>query len=594
MKKTLLTASLALAATASLFATVDRIELYNGESLIRKIWVDDVDKITYVKGADGGYSTMNVDFTSGLNYKTDISAFDRMEYVQGLPESNLTVEVTPHYNGCTYEVKTTDGEQVYFRPSGVNRSELKGVNRREWGQRLFERDREFIHYVCEQNGYDLNTYPIDRIFYTAPVKQDWFGDEIISPDTDIVLAVYTAKIEKGDVVLTSEPVVVEWKTKKLVEADVNFTFTPKLSSNSAVVEVECQDKDRPFAIAFYTEMEVEAYGLDALAFNTCRTLEQLVYNYGTGDWSTVTHTGVGSATKSNVKIGEKYIVAAFGCEYGYQDTKVKTCEIEIPYPEVVDDCTFDVTATRLSGSEMSIDVKPSKESTRWIAMICEDSKLANSSPELYVAGRIQYLTTTNTIFWATDEKYVRTGAHTLNSHDDIIDGIYLDASKTYTAMIFGIDETGERTTEMKTVPLSTKNDQKKDKVTFDVTISDFDGEGNYTHFYTVNVIPSDPNVKYVLENNMASNYYVSLNGRSDEEIMQDFIDVQGQYMTLYTGEQHKRMSIGPEWDSDKMCWTFGKNRVIIFAYDGEILSDLYLIDVDGITGEVTQLRPVAE
>lgn len=161
-------------------------------------------------------------------------------------------------------------------------------------------------------------------------------------------------------------------------------------------------------------------------------------------------------------------------------------------------------------------------------------------------------------------------------------------------MIFGIDETGERTTEMKTVPLSTKNDQKKDKVTFDVTISDFDGEGNYTHFYTVNVIPSDPNVKYVLENNMASNYYVSLNGRSDEEIMQDFIDVQGQYMTLYTGEQHKRMSIGPEWDSDKMCWTFGKNRVIIFAYDGEILSDLYLIDVDGITGEVTQLRPVAE
>lgn len=155
-------------------------------------------------------------------------------------------------------------------------------------------------------------------------------------------------------------------------------------------------------------------------------------------------------------------------------------------------------------------------------------------------------------------------------------------------MVFGVDEEGGRTTAVYTQTLSTKSGETTDEVTFDIKISDFDED---TQKYTATITPSDNTVKYVIENLAADNYYVKTNGRTDEEIMLDEVAAYGSYLTLHTGKQIRSFSISPAFDSVAGKWVPGKNRLMVFAYDGEILSKLYLMEIDGATGEVTVIRP---
>lgn len=250
--------------------------------------------------------------------------------------------------------------------------------------------------------------------------------------------------------------------------------------------------------------------------------------------------------------------------------------------------TFDVAATRLSGAEMSLDVKPSDKSLRWIALIEEETAFASTTTEMWIARKLQFLTRMNGNRWTTDTDHIQTGDAVINSHDNVIDGVYFDTKKEYRLMVFGIDEEGGRTTNVYTQTLSTKSSEAPDEVTFDIKISDFDED---LQQYTATITPSDNNVKYVINNVSADKYYVKTNGRTDEQIMQDFVDVNGTYLTLCSGKQTKKFSISSAFDSDAGAWGPGKNRLMVFAYDGEILSKLYMLEINGVNGEVTVIRP---
>lgn len=73
--------------------------------------------------------------------------------------------------------------------------------------------------------------------------------------------------------------------------------------------------------------------------------------------------------------------------------------------------------------------------------------------------------------------------------------------------------------------------------------------------------------------------------------MLDEVAAYGSYLTLHAGKQIITRSISPVFDSVAGKWVPGKNRLMVFAYDGEILSKLYLMEIDGATGEVTVIRP---
>lgn len=514
-----------------------------------------------------------------------------MTPVEALPESPLTVTITPHHYNLEYTVTTTE-DDTWFTVFGCPKSKLAGVDKREWYMGYWAQFYEDVHAFAD--FWEKTVPEVDKksiLYHADGARTEWWDQDYqITPEMDMVFIVIPAKYTEDDIVIAAEPTVIEWRTKKLEVAQVDYTFTydPAPTSNKVEVGVKSSDPTIPFAVAIFNKSEVDQNGIENTVRLHLATLEQLAYSNGSGGWPSRANFGEGSARRSNIDVGDQFVVAAFGCEIGQLVTNIQTFDITVPPVSPTSNATFDVAATRLSGAEMSLDVKPSDKSLRWIALIEEETAFASTTTEMWIARKLQFLTRMNGNRWTTDTDHIQTGDAVINSHDNVIDGVYFDTKKEYRLMVFGIDEEGGRTTNVYTQTLSTKSSEAPDEVTFDIKISDFDED---LQQYTATITPSDNNVKYVINNVSADNYYVKTNGRTDEQIMQDFVDVNGTYLTLCSGKQTKKFSISSAFDSDAGAWGPGKNRLMVFAYDGEILSKLYMLEINGVNGEVTVIRP---
>ena len=514
-----------------------------------------------------------------------------MTPVEALPESPLTVTITPHHYNLEYTVTTTE-DDTWFTVFGCPKSKLAGVDKREWYMGYWAQFYEDVHAFAD--FWEKTVPEVDKksiLYHADGARTEWWDQDYqITPEMDMVFIVIPAKYTEDDIVIAAEPTVIEWRTKKLEVAQVDYTFTydPAPTSNKVEVGVKSSDPTIPFAVAIFNKSEVDQNGIENTVRLHLAILEQLAYSNGSGGWPSLTNFGEGSARRSNIDVGDQFVVAAFGCEIGQLVTNIQTFDITVPPVSPTSNATFDVAATRLSGAEMSLDVKPSDKSLRWIALIEEETAFASTTTEMWIARKLQFLTRMNGNRWTTDTDHIQTGDAVINSHDNVIDGVYFDTKKEYRLMVFGIDEEGGRTTNVYTQTLSTKSSEAPDEVTFDIKISDFDED---LQQYTATITPSDNNVKYVINNVSSDNYYVKTNGRTDEQIMQDFVDVNGTYLTLCSGKQTKKFSISSAFDSDAGAWGPGKNRFMVFAYDGEILSKLYMLEINGVNGEVTVIRP---
>lgn len=594
MKRQFTTGLLAIAGAAAIFAGIGRIDLTGvlGKS-IGRIWLDDTEKITYQKddAAAGDYSQMTVREKDGTEKTYKLSSITKMTPVEALPESPLTVTITPHHYNLEYTVTTTE-DDTWFTVFGCPKSKLAGVDKREWYMGYWVQFYEDVHAFAD--FWEKTVPEVDKnsiLYHADGARTEWWDQDYqITPEMDMVFIVIPAKYTEDDIVIAAEPTVIEWRTKKLEVAQVDYTFTydPAPTSNKVEVGVKSSDPTIPFAVAIFNKSEVDQNGIENTVRLHLATLEQLAYSNGSGGWPSLTNFGEGSARRSNIVVGDQFVVAAFGCEIGQLVTNIETFEITVPPVSPTNNATFDVTATRLSGAEMSLDVKPSDKSLRWIALIEEEPEFASTTTEMWIAKKLQFLTRMNAARWTTDTEHIQTGDAVISSHDNVFDGVYFDTKKEYRLMIFGVDEEGGRTTAVYTQTLSTKSGETTDEVTFDIKISDFDED---TQKYTATVTPSDNNVKYVMDNLSADNYSVKTDGRTDEKIMQDHIKVWGSYLPLYSGKQTRSFSISSAYDSVTQKWGPGKNRLMVFAYDGEILSKLYLLEIDGATGEVTVIRP---
>lgn len=594
MKRQFTTGLLAIAGAAAIFAGISRIDLTGvlGKS-IGRIWLDDTEKITYQKddAAAGDYSQMTVREKDGTEKTYKLSSITKMTPVEALPESPLTVTITPHHYNLEYTVTTTE-DDTWFTVFGCPKSKLAGVDKREWYMGYWAQFYEDVHAFAD--FWEKTVPEVDKksiLYHADGARTEWWDqDYTITPEMDMVFIVIPAKYTEDDIVIAAEPTVIEWRTKKLEVAQVNYTFTydPAPTSNKVEVGVKSSDPTIPFAVAIFNKSEVDQNGIENTVRLHLANLEQLAYSNGSGGWPSLTNLGEGSARCSNIVVGDQFVVAAFGCEIGQLVTNIQTFDITVPPVSPTSNATFDVAATRLSGAEMSLDVKPSDKSLRWIALIEEETAFASTTTEMWIARKLQFLTRMNGNRWTTDTDHIQTGDAVINSHDNVFDGVYFDTKKEYRLMIFGVDEEGGRTTAVYTQTLSTKSGETTDEVTFDIKISDFDED---LQQYTATITPSDNNVKYVINNVSADNYYVKTNGRTDEQIMQDFVDVNGTYLTLCSGKQTKKFSISSAFDSDAGAWGPGKNRLMVFAYDGEILSKLYMLEINGVNGEVTVIRP---
>lgn len=588
MKKILAIAAITLATAGTIMAATDKLKIYTNGNLSHSIAVDNIYDITYPL-ADANtslFQVMKLSLVDGTEKLVKLQDMTDMRYETGtLADNPFTIDVEPHHMCATLHVQTTD-PQSYFRIIGVPASRLAGMDESLWADVLMQQDLDFIHNTAAEAGRDLSSYEPEEMFWQGSQTVDWYPSEIIDPETPIALCIYNAELRDERVVPTSEPQLIRFTTKKVEDLGVKFDLTLDLTSTRVTVKADAIDSDIPFCIELYTAEDVYQYGLVAMVSKSLQQMEQMVYRFGNGDWSTVTFRNHGEKTYTNRLSGDPYVAVAFGCEYGVTTTDATVEIFVIPLAEAIDDCSFDYNLTQLSPAEVKVDITPSNPSTHYIGMLVENSALRDEefAEEYYFARHVWAINTMNSIQWTTSD-LVHTGASSFSTYNTV-DGKYLKADTDYTLLVCGIDEEGTRTTELTKIPIRTTSTQEQ-QVSFDVRFSNFDGEGRWTHSMDITVIPSDRNAKYVFAYLKSSNAYANLDC-TDQEFATRYVDSYGSWLELLSGEKTKRATFDSEYEGGE--WVFGEYTVFVFGYEGALTSPLYAWRINTTTGEVTQVR----
>lgn len=597
MKKILTGGLLAVAAASMLFAATDKINLYDAEGYLnRSIAVEDIENMSYTSSTRSeGFSHMNLNFRNGASELLELSANELMEYQASRGDCPVKVEVKPRYTSAQLTITGAE-PSVFYRISGMPEWQLEsfGMDESIWAESLMYNDIEYIKSVAASMERPLSSFNPEEVFEYGNQVRDWFPGVIISDDTKIALVVYTAKIENNEVVPTSDPTMIRFCTNVLDIQPVDFSITVEPTSTKVNIKADAPEEfgDRPFCVAMFSESDVAASGLNSLAYSKAAQLEQLVYKYGK-TWEEVTPSRHAEVSYKNLCVGEKYYAVAFGCEYGVVDTEVKAVEFTVPEPVVTDNCTFEVVASQISPAEFSIAVTPSSPDTHYAALLVQTDKFSETYTPSYAVGRIvQYLNQTNTIIDWFESELVFTGEQVLSTKDNMLEGLYLKVDTEYTALIFGVEDDGTRTTELKRVDF-TPTTAVQTQETLSVSFGAFEGTNKWTHYLEATVAASNPDAKFVFNYLSEDNYMVNLD-KTDEEFITDYIAAEGQWLELFTGEKTRRMSFASSYDSSAGGYVFKPYIMFAFGYDGEATTALYMYRINTETGDVEQLRGPAE
>ncbi len=599
MKKTLILCGLAAFAALTASAECEKMSFFKNGMPSHNVVIDANSTVNY--SGQGGYTHMRITNGNGDTKEIALEEFDQLSFADVLKDNPLTVEVDRHYNAATLHITTSD-PNAWYRFSGMPTRHLEHIDKSAWADYLVQDDFNYIYSVAESAGTSLGLVPLDDIFDQGDQVRDWFPSEVISTGTPIALAAYTARIVGGKLQLTSEPLLIEFTTKKQEALPVKFNISADMTSTRLTVKydpvldeelVTEDNKDTDpanitYLTALYDAYDFVNYGLDQLVYNTIAQAENMVYKYGY-EWEDVTSVGHSEKTYNNRRTGDLWIACAFGIEYGVMTTYASVDWFEIPMAEVVNDCKFTLSYTQKNPAEVEVKVVPSDPETNYVAILARKSRLTGKEDydpaEYYFANKVYYVNAMNTFQWHSTE-YLHQGEFTFRSKEDLVDGEYLQVGTEYVVLVAGIDEVGTRLTELAVLPVSTSADEVN-KVTFDIKFKDFIND-QYYHWITLDITPSDPNARYIVHDFDPTNAYAKLDGRTDEQIINDLTAVNAERLKFHTGAKDVSVYDGGVYYGGD---TFYKGRrIMVFGYDGIATSDLYVFDWDSTTGEIVQMR----
>lgn len=434
---------------------------------------------------------------------------------------------------------------------------------------LFADDVAFYQERADALGISLEEYVLSfEVFYQGGMTETMTGR---IPGTDYVVYSYAAELQNGTLVRTSSIGSEEFRTKELVVYDASFEINADLHSNRMTLNVSTDNTDFRFGMTLFDENDWSSFtDAQAAAEELIWQLEMMVEMLDLS-WEDVTYLGEGSDDYDNLIAGDKYYAVVCGIDDAVMVSNVATREFVIPMPEITDNCTFTADFINVSQTEMDVTVTPSNESTRYLAVIKESAFFTQSNtPEAYAAEMLYNLVYYDAVDWGnTDILY--TGEHTFNSYVDVIDPQYLKADTEYTMLVFGVDEFGERTTEIASFVQRTPPVQAAG-LEIDIQVTSVEDKA-------INVIftPSIADANYHFDAYPLEDY----EGETPESFMEYVISVNGEYLKLYQGTQEYTFT-----------YYFPREEYVVFAfgYDGDITSDLFMKKVNMITGEVTDME----
>lgn len=355
----------------------------------------------------------------------------------------------------------------------------------------------------------------------------------------------------------------------------------RLTSNSIEADVT-PGNNEPYAVFLIPERD---YGrdLDMLAAVKISQLEYAIYSAGTGDWEDFTHIGKSTMKQQPLCSGEKFYIVVAGCEYGILTSHaVSTGVITVPYPEVSDKCTFDITAEAPDASELNLTVTPSDSDTRYVVFQKHAGKVDN--PVEYFTRNLFYLNQAHKLDPAGDgAPYVHTGKKTLNNMTNVFDSELMSAGQEYVFYVIGIDEFGTPTTAIQEFRHTPGSSEKSVTLTLDFDLRNFDTTNAYYRYLWCDITPSDAEAKYIFDK---MKYAQSILSLTDDVIVDKYIKGQYGYVTTLTGAQGKAISPSAPWGGTE----WDKIFIIATGWDGAPTSPLYLYEFDPNNGQLTPLR----
>lgn len=592
-------AALAALAPLACLAASDKIDILlpqnQGVGYIASLPINEIGHISYGDPQpDGSYREIEVNMGNGDVKVFPISELGEIKYSAGRPDSPLQITIEPHHTCATLNVSCSEPD-TWFRMIGYRAAQvpLTGImDASGLAENLVLADIAYLHAAAESLGKPLGHFKKEDIFWEGNGSHDWFPDEIVNPGQEMVLCVYTGKIENNDMLVTSEPQLFRFKCKDLADTGIRFDVRAVATSTSVTLKAdpipqEGVDTDITYSLMLFSQEQIAESGLQFLLSYSLGNLEQAVYGLGgTGNWEDYLYRGHGEKTWKNMRIGDRYVGVAMGVEYGMQTTVPCLVEIEIPEPVITDPCTFSCTATQLSPSEIEVAVIPSNPSTRWTAMLVETERLQYTTPSHYISNQVYWINAANKFQWDTTP-HVHQGAATLNTHD-VINGEYLKLETDYTLVIFGLDEEGARTTDIQLVECRTHS-QGSTRITLNTEFYGFNGSSQWSHSMKAKTTPSDPDMTYVTECLPATNQFADLR-YDDADFISRYIDVQGPYLALQRGVTEKHLSFSPSYDPETEEMVFDDYIMFSFGYNGEVTSPLYVWRINAQTGETTPIR----
>lgn len=426
-------------------------------------------------------------------------------------ETSVTIKCIPSQDDATYILLLITEE--YYNQLGSD-------------EKLIEDDKIYFEEMAKQEGIS-----VDELIGRQLRSGEHTGQfSQLNSGTSYYVYAYGLN---ADGTVTSDLYKLKVETKSIAE-DFRLTLAvDNVTSSSAHLTITPNYDTYRYFYDVVKKSDYEAWGGDANTIaQNIEYIEQAIWIFAMQgyDYTYDSFTDIGGkeTTYGSLVPSTQYVFFAFGLDSnGNPTSPLAKQEFETSPFEATDDCTFDITFSDVTATSMNIDVVPSNPSTRYYVGMCQASNLNSFSPDELAQ---QFIDSENNIGtdWA-DTEFVFTGEQSLNSADDLLYDPFVGNTE-YAAVVFGVDEKGERTTVV-TVGRQRTASPQQSQMTFSILVNSVTVNGAKVVF-----LPSTDEETYFTD---VMDYETFSKFTSDDEIVNNILDKIGSSIDAYlTAGQH--------------------------------------------------------
>ncbi len=433
---------------------------------------------------------------------------------------------------------------------------------------LYQADFEWIEYLAANNGMTVEEFlPLAVQIYAQNGEETTMDYTTLEPNESYYAYCYGMDTKGNKLTSITRK---EFVTEVVDPIDIEFEMeATNIQTTSATITVTPSKDSEYYWWTYVKEGDYLKYGDIEIVKIMTENLKADAASAGL-DITDLMKLGESSATPTDLWADAKYYIVAWAMdEKGNLISEITSNQLFTTKAETVfDDCTFEISFPEVKDMDIQINVKPSKNTTRYyIACISDDRTLGYTPDQMakrvidMEADRLDHGDYGDGVTWE-NAPFLFTGEQTKWAQEDLYWTFKPDY--TYHTYVFGIDENGNRTTEVahktqKTLPAEASD------MTFTVTMSDPTWKTG-----VFKVVPSNDD-EYYMTHLIESSYLETFrkeDGTLDEQELMHEIEHYYDNSILYYLKQGTTEQVY-SWASD-MEFTF-----LTFAYAGTNTTQMF-------------------